>query len=361
MTSDRPREQHYMWLKRVKRRPHARVPIRTGLPALLLLLSCGGGAAGKTVSPSRAAAAGKESGTQLILLGTGGGPIVRTKRSEPANLLVVHGRRYLIDAGAGTIHRLKQAGYEAAQVDHLFFTHLHWDHTGDLSSLLLLNWLAGARRAVNIWGPPGTTDLVAGALRYLQLNEALYAAILPPGPGIAKLTRAHEAIAGAARVLIFQDDLVKVYAAENTHYTTVPVADRTGAETKSYSLRFETPERVIVFTGDTGPSQAVADLARGADLLVSEVASIEATGAFFKQTRPGMSDEQLKPLLEHTRSEHLTPQAVGELARNAAVKSVVLTHVAPGLDTENDDRIYTSGVQENYRGPVTVGKDLGEY
>src|SRR3546814_19231575 len=70
--------------------------------------------------------------------------------------------------------------------------------------------------------------------------------------------------------LVYSDGRVKVFAAENTHYQTF-----NAGRDKSFSYRFETPGRVIVFSGDTGPSEALTELARGADILVSEVIANE--------------------------------------------------------------------------------------
>ena len=67
----------------------------------------------------------------------------------------------------------------------------------------------------------------------------------------------------------FQDDNVKVTSVENTHFHFPPGSPGYG-KYKSYAYRFDTPGRSVVFTGDTGPSEAIAELANGADLLVSE-------------------------------------------------------------------------------------------
>lgn len=299
--------------------------------------------------------------TRLILLGTGGGPIIRVGRSQPANLLIVGGRPYLIDAGSGTVLRLKQAGFDIGQVSDLFLTHLHFDHTGDLPSLLLLNWLSGGQHVINIWGPHGTRDMLSSAVDYLKTNENLYAAILPLQPPMAQVTTAHDVSADARRVLIFQDDLVRVYAVENSHYSAIPEAKRHGGAWKSYSYRFETPDKIIVFTGDTGPSHAVAELAKGADILVSEVVNVEAMTRYLKRANPALSEKQLEPLLEHTLKQHLSPVAVGRLAEEAGVKRVVLSHVSPGFDGETDPSAYIDGVKAHYSGPVALGTDLDEF
>ena len=72
---------------------------------------------------------------------------------------------------------------------------------------------------------------------------------------------------------IYQDANIKVAAVENSHFHF-----HTGNEVgkhKSYAYRFETSDRVIVFTGDTGPSDAVTELAKGADLLVTQTSSFK--------------------------------------------------------------------------------------
>src|SRR5258708_12255660 len=74
--------------------------------------------------------------------------------------------------------------------------------------------------------------------------------------------------------VIYQDDNIKVMAVENTHFKLHQAGPAVG-KYKSYSYRFDTPDRVVVFTGDTGPSNQVTELAKGADLLVSEVNSVE--------------------------------------------------------------------------------------
>jgi ribonuclease BN (tRNA processing enzyme) len=73
--------------------------------------------------------------------------------------------------------------------------------------------------------------------------------------------------------LIYQDDNIKVTAIENTHFGFHK--GTAAGKHKSYSYRFETPGRVIVFTSDTGPFAGLVEFAKGADLLVAEANSME--------------------------------------------------------------------------------------
>jgi ribonuclease BN (tRNA processing enzyme) len=66
----------------------------------------------------------------------------------------------------------------------------------------------------------------------------------------------------------------RLTAVDNTHFKLHQAGPAVG-KYKSYSYRFDTPDRVVVFTGDTGPSDQLTELAKGADLLVSEVNSVE--------------------------------------------------------------------------------------
>src|SRR6185312_10258074 len=78
--------------------------------------------------------------TRIILLGTTGGPGIKRRRSNPAALLVVNGRPYLIDAGAGVLHQLGLAGYAPWQVRTVFITHNHMDHNAGLEPLISYSW-----------------------------------------------------------------------------------------------------------------------------------------------------------------------------------------------------------------------------
>lgn len=314
-------------------------------------------AAGGAQSPApQAAQAG--SSTRFILLGTAGGPVPRVQRSQPANLLDVGGRIYLIDAGDGVMRQLAAAGYRPGDVQTVFLSHLHLDHVAGLSTLLGMNWVSRANKPMTIHGPVGTKALVEGARAYLAQPEALFTAQIPPGPSIATITEARE-IAGSGPVVIFQDDRLKVTAVENSHYDTMdPAKLPKGA--KSFAYRFDTADRSIVYTGDSGPSEAMEKLAQGADILVSEVIDLPGTMAFLSRQYK-VSPAVLQPQIDHMEKEHFTPEEIGRMAARAGVGMVVLTHIVMGFDTETDMRAYTEGVRRHFKGPVVIGRDLNEY
>lgn len=295
-------------------------------------------------------------GTHLVTLGTGGGPIVREDRAQPANLLIVDGRKYLIDVGSGVELQLRRAGFAPYDVDRVFITHLHFDHVGGFASLLGSNWASG-RQPIAVYGPPGTDRLVKGAAQYLGPSEDLFGAIFPPGLPLAQMADVHE-MAGKGKFLVYQDDKIKVYAVENSHYSTIPKAKVEANNWRSYSLRFETPDKVVVFTGDTGPSAAVEGLAKGADILVSEIVDVPETVNYLRETFRA-TDEKLGPLVAHMEEEHLTSSAVADLANRAGVKMVVVSHLAPGLGKPVLDSVkYATQIANSYQGRVVIAQDL---
>lgn len=298
--------------------------------------------------------------TRIILLGTNGGPSANPHRSEPANLLVVNGVPYLIDAGAGVSHQLALAGFPPPRVHHIFITHHHGDHNGGLVALMSLDWWGIAARTpkappVEIYGPPATKFLVKTGLQYLSVFVRIFRAGMPALETADGMFVAHDIEHGG---LVYQDRNVKVTAVENTHYYFKSGSPETGQD-KSYSYRFDTPHGSVVFTGDTGPSEAVTKLARGADVLVSEVNALHepASADADVSTPPKGLRAQLAYHMVH---EHLSPEEVGKMAAAAHVKTVLLTHFVPGTVTGDMSR-FTAGVKKYFPGTVIAGQDLFEY
>lgn len=298
--------------------------------------------------------------TRIIFLGTYGGPKAEKFRSEPASLIVVDGTPYLIDVGPGTDRQIAWAGFKHSEIKAVFITHHHIDHDGGLVPFISLTWFEKAwhhlpTTQTGIYGPPATTFLVHTALDYLSVSERIFRAGVPALPPSTGMFDAHDIEKDGP---FYTDGGLRVTAAENAHFH-FPSQGPTGALDKSYAYRFDTPSGSVVFTGDTGSSDAVTKLAEGADVLVSEVCLCQAKAASLSITTPpdGL-DEQA---VFHMVHEHLTPEEVGAIAARAHVKTVLLTHFVPGEDSETDASKYTSGVKKNFSGTVIAAKDLFEF
>jgi ribonuclease BN (tRNA processing enzyme) len=300
-----------------------------------------------------------KSGTRLITLGTRAGPTPTVGRAQSSNLLIVNGALYVIDAGDGVTRRLTKLGTNFRNIDNIFITHPHSDHTSGLGALMSDIYDANRTKAVNIYGPTGTQASVLGLLQYLTVNSDIRISDGTRVVPVTEVFNGHDTEVGT----VFQDANVKVTAVENTHFHFKPGSPGYG-KYKSHSYRFDASDRSLVFTGDTGPSDSVIELAKGADLLVSEVTSSidEYKELQIKAGRwQTMTPEQQAGTIRHMTEEHLTTEEVGKMAARAGVKTVVLTHLPATTDPKDDYKRFVGQVQKQFSGAVLIANDLMEF
>jgi ribonuclease BN (tRNA processing enzyme) len=297
-----------------------------------------------------------QAGSSFVTLGTQAGPIPIPGRSQPANLLEVAGTQNLIDAGDNTAHQLFKAGVMTRELDRVFISHLHGDHIGGLFAILALRVQTNPENRLEIYGPPGTEAMVAGLLAALKpAIEAGYGTPGAPELQPEDLAVAHDLRDGDRLDL----PGMKIRVARNTHYSFAPGSEA-HERFQSLSLRFDLEDRSIVYTGDTGPSDDVAEFAKGADLLVAEVFEVEPTLALVKQQSPNLTGEQLTYLDQHFRRHHLTPQALADLAAASGVPSLVVTHIGTDHRTFDPDAL-AKEISKSYDGQVTIARDMDRF
>lgn len=297
-----------------------------------------------------------KSGTRLILLGTGGGPTPLPTRNQPASVLLVNDVPYVVDAGNGVARQLALAGIGLQRVGKIFVTHHHDDHNADLGTLMGLAWSNGRSDAIDAYGPAGTKGMIEAFKDYFEPNATLRMKYDGRNTDPSTLFTGHDVAAGA----VYEDDNVRVTAIENTHY---PMQGHDGElHHLSLSYRFETADKVVVFSGDTAASDDLADLAKGADILVHEVIHVEQTRDLFtrKFAEQGRTPEEALRVLNAVVSIHTAPEDVGRIAKAAGVKTVVLNHFVPGYAPEMTEDMWTSGVASAFDGRIVVGQDLME-
>ena len=277
--------------------------------------------------------------TRLVLLGTAGGPTPKLHRAAPAQAIVVGDRVYLVDFGDSVARQLTFARLPFAQLRAAFITHHHSDHNAGYGSLFLLAWASGLDTPVEVYGPPPLEKMTRLFLEEYEFD--ITTRMADEGrPPLAPLIRPRE-VTTAGRV--FKDDRVTVTCALNSH---PPIRH-------SFAFRFDTPDRAIVISGDTAPSDTVRDLARGADVLVHEA----LYRPYFE--RPGAP--QTATVIRHILASHTDAEDAGRIAAAAGVKTLVLTHFVPSdpPDAVTDEQWMTAATR-HFTGRVVLGKDLME-
>ena len=296
-----------------------------------------------------------KSGTRLITLGTSAGPPPRAHRAQSSNLLIVNGALYVVDAGDGVARRLAKASINVREIGTIFITHHHDDHTAGLGTLLSVAWDQNRTKPINVYGPPRTVELVKAAVQYFTISSEIRIADGGRTVPIAEVFFGHDVGTG----VVYEDANVRVTAVENSHFDfhEGPAAGKH----KSYSYRFETPDRMIVFTGDTGPSDAVTELAKGADLLISETSSCQ--GRMQEMINDGrwqaMTPAEQAGIMRQATQGHMTLDEIGKMAASANVKTVVLSHLTHKPD--GDYTPWADEVKKHFSGQVLIAQDLMEF
>jgi len=283
---------------------------------------------------------GEKPKSRLILLGTAGGPTPKPNRAAPAQVIVVNGVSYVIDCGNGVARQMVLAKLKLASIRDVFLTHHHSDHNADYGNLLLLSWATDLATRVDAYGPPPIVEMTR---LFLALNDYdIRTRMADEGrPPLKDLIAAHEITAGGA---VMQDDNVKVTAVLVDHPPVEP----------AFAYRFDCPDRSIVISGDTRPSQNLVKLAQGADVLVHEVMHLPSLEQLIA------TEPNAKTLREHLLASHTTTEQVGRIATEAGVKTLVLSHFVPGGYPFLKDEVWFDAVRPYFSGNLIVGRDLLE-
>ena len=279
---------------------------------------------------------------KITLLGTGT-PSPSLRRQSSGYLVAVGEDLLVLDHGPGAHHRLIESGHHATDVTHVFFSHLHYDHCMDYGRLVLQRWDVGAGRLpdLDVYGPTPIarmTDLLFGA-------DGVY------GPDIrARLEHQSSLDVFAARGGVLPragpaPRVKEIHAGDvvNGRGWKVTVGHATHVQPflECLAFRIDGDGASLCYTGDSGMSDAIVELARGCDVLIH-------MNHHFTGTEP-------TPAYRAACGNHRDNAIV---AQRAGVKTLVLTHLLAQIDQPGIREEIVHEIRQTFDGRVIWGEDL---
>jgi len=219
-----------------------------------------------------------------------------------------------------------------SQLDVILFTHYHVDHSGDFPALIKSSWFEDRNRPLPIYGPAGndfmptTTEFVSdffgekhGAYRYLS-------ELLVQGEQSSYKLQPHDVMGSTKPMAVFRSGDLAAYSVRVIH-----------GGVPALAWRLEVGGKLIVFSGDTNGEGGLTQLAANADLFIAHNAVPEGAVGI-------------------ERNLHMPPSVIGQIAGDAHVKNLVLSHRM--LRTLGKEDQTLSEIKKRYSGPVQFANDL---
>jgi ribonuclease Z len=276
---------------------------------------------------------------KVTLLGTGA-PIPSIERFGPATLVEAGGQKFLFDCGRGTAQRIWQSKISLGEVNSLFLTHLHSDHIVGIPDLWLTGWIPATygRRSVplNVWGPTGTREMMDGLVKAYSWDTK---------------TRNKEKNKDDNGILVNATDISQgvIYQKDGITITAF-IVDHADFIDSALGFRLDYKDRSVVLSGDTRYSENLVQHAKGADVLIHEVAVA--------------NEESMRkyPLINQILCFHTSPEEAGKVFEKVKPKLAVYSHIVlltgdKSIPPPNMEDVLLR-TRKNYSGPLEAGEDL---
>lgn len=258
----------------------------------------------------------------VITTGTGA-PLPDPARVGPQTVVVVGDQFLVFDAGPGSTRQLALTGLNLSAITALFLTHYHSDHINDLGELMLQHWTsAGAVEPLQVYGPPGVEEVVAGYVAAYQLDKGYRIEhhgedVMPPS-----------GFGGMAYTFDLGDDLMSsevVYTAGDVEVIAFNVDHPPVKPAVGFRVNYK--GRSVLITGDTIYSDSLIQHAMGADLMVSD--SLNHKMSQMVSDAGKDADNNLSTVTEDIQESHIRPEEAALVAKEAGVSTLLITHVLP--------------------------------
>lgn len=282
---------------------------------------------------------------KITLLGTGT-PSPSLKRQSSGYLIETGDDLIVMDHGPGAHHRLIETGRRAVDVSHVFLSHLHYDHCMDYPRLVLQRWDMGADRIpdLDVYGPPPLKrmtgllfdpDGVFGPDIEARIKHQGSIDVFETRGGVPPRKRPAPRVTEVRPGDVVEGKGWKV---------TVGRASHVQPYLQCYGYRLDAADGSMCYSGDSGAVCAdIVELARGCDVLIH-------MNHYLSGTEP-------TPIYREVCGNHID---TAEVARQAGVKTLVLTHMLKQIDQPGIRERIVKEISEIFDGEIIWGEDLME-
>ncbi len=327
---------------------HRTAAIVSALTAIFLLLSSAAAAQFGARPPNRSSLL--DDGALHVVICGSGSPLPSVERAGPCTAVIAGGRMFLIDVGPGSTENLRLWGLPVGSLAGVLLTHFHSDHIGELGEVTFASWTSGRAVPLDVYGPVGVEQVVAGFQAAYELDVSYRVAhhgadVLPPEGGRAN-GRAIDLAEDAPSRVFYDEDGLKITAFLVEHE---PISPALG-------YRVDYGGRSVVVSGDTIRSANLEAMSQGVDVLVHEVLSGALIGGA-AQALDSAGNERTGKMLRDTLDYHTFPADVHALAADANVKLLVLSHLVPPLPAAQADGVFMRGRAKDAPNDAVVAAD----
>ena len=273
-----------------------------------------------------------------------GSPLPSRERAAACTFVIAGGKLFVFDMGEGSGETLTLMGMPLDKIEGVWLSHLHSDHFEGLGPFTLQRWAGtSAKTPLPVFGPEGVTEITDGLNDVYRIDSTYRIAhhgeaVVPPS-GFGMVGKA--IVPG----VVYDAGGVKIAAFAVDHDPIKP----------ALGYRVDWRGRSVTITGDTAYTPALADAAKGSDLLVSELLSPRMVKILENSARKAGNANRAK-IFADIQDYHISPEQAAGVAKQAGVKMLAFTHIVPSVPKPMEFAL-TGNAADHYAGPIKVMRD----
>lgn len=256
---------------------------------------------------------------KICVLGTAGA-VANAERDNVSLAYTSGDFHLLLECGGSAAHKLARLGIPYQHLEHIIITHTHLDHYYGLPGLIFsMRYYDQQRRTpLHVYCPQGAVEEIQAVFDLLRLHDSRFFPIeihgVPPDE----------------HALVLDNQQVTV--------TSTPVEHSPDLPTYAIKIASHLSGKTVVYSSDTGPSEALIRLAANADVLFHECA--------------GLSKHPIPAIHSHALQ-------VGQIAQRSQVKRLILLHLDSALNDAPAELL--AEIRTHFTGAAGVASDFDEY